>query len=114
MAEIQIVYRTEKCVHENELIRLFQHCGQCHTIAADAIGCDGFHRSDRGDCANADFATKYAGGTVKKYKMEPYEDEYNPWLNCMIVKANGKKYECTKVILNGELIYQQDEDGNQI
>ena len=114
MAEIQIVYRTEKCIHSNELIGLYHHCRRCHTIEAYAVGCEGFHRSDRGDCANADFVFKYAGGTVKKYEMEPYEDDYNPWLNCMIVKARGKKYECTKVILNNELIYEQDEDGNQI
>ena len=114
MAEIQIVYRVEKCLHYNELIGLYNHCEQCHTIVADAMGCEGFSKSERGDCANADFVAKYAGGTVKKYEMEPYEDDYNPWLNCMIVKAHGKKYECTKVILNGELIYQQDEDGNQI
>ena len=113
MAEIQIIYRKGQCVHSDPDCRK-EHCGNCHVQSAWLTGCTGFHPSDRGDCACADFKNVYAGGTVTGYEMSEFTDAQNPWINCMIVKVNGKTYECTMVILNGKLIYEQDEDGNQI
>ena len=41
----------------------------------------------------------------KKYEIEPFEDAFNPGFNCMLVRIGKNEYECDKVILNGECIY---------
>ncbi|MBR3362162.1 MAG: hypothetical protein IKM73_00995 [Acidaminococcaceae bacterium] len=110
MAEIQMIYRKEKCIHSDPNIRK-KHCGNCHISSSWLTECLAFHPSDRGDCACADFKYVYAVETVTECEMSEFKDVTNPWMNCMIVKLKGTIYECTKVILNGELIYQQDDDG---
>ncbi len=113
MAEIQMIYRVGKCIHSDPEIRK-EHCGNCHTSSSWLTGCKAFHPSDRGDCACADFTYIYAVETVNECEMQEFVNEYSPWMNCMIVNIKGTIIECKKVMLNGECIYEQDENGNKI
>jgi hypothetical protein len=118
MAEIQIVYRHYFCdciEFEDEFI------DQCLTGAARDYGCKGFSNggitSDEegrliipfGDCVHAQWDYRYKGWVGKRYEMEEIKDAYNPHLDCMRVRLGKTEYDCDKVTLNGECIYNNGE-----
>lgn len=112
MAELQLTYRIGRCLE-----RRSEYCEQCHTCAADYMGCKGYDAGKHdpyvipfGDCINAVFDIGYVGTTTNRYQMEKSEDPYNQHLNCMEVKLGRKTYECTKVVLDGKCIYNAEAD----
>lgn len=116
MAEIEIVYRVGYCGYNRP-----KYCEQCHTCCANDMGCeyayiDGIVRTAKGIeipsgvCNRAMFEYKRKGWVGKRYEIEEYEDPYNPWLNCMSVKLGNTYYNCVKVTLNGECIYNEYDD----
>ena len=125
MADIQIVYRVGYCAHHNDE----EYSYTCHTsYAKDFSGCRGFSYGDNkggveftvdgkpfsfvpyGDCAYAKYIYKYKGWTGKRYEIEPYENNFSPELDCMIVTIGNKQYDCVKVILDGKCIYNILDD----
>lgn len=112
MAEIQLVYRKYCCRYQGFSC---DYSMQCHTAAASDVGCELFKKDVITDaCKFADIKHKYKGLSAKAYDIEPSEhDPYNPHLDCMIVKIGKNEYECDKVILNGECIYNNliDNEG---
>lgn len=113
MAEIQIEYSEGYCeLQYSHFGCKDNYCMQCHTGAASDLGCDGYDEGEYdadtipfGDCIHAKFRTKYKGMSVKRYEIEPFEDDYNPHLNCMILSTGRKDYYCDKIILDGKCIY---------
>lgn len=108
MAEIEIIYREGYC--EFECIRTNIYCMQCHTQAAEDLGCPTFCEDEHEDCG-CDFAKfKYIlkGMSIKNYELEVVDDPYNQHLNCMMLRTRNKSYQCEKVVLNGEVIYGPD------
>lgn len=110
MANIEIKYRIGYCALTQE-----DYCDQCHTSAADYLGCKMFDEGEHdemtipfGDCVHATFKHLYKGMTVKRYELEPYTDSYNPHLECMLLHAGGKVYECEKVTLDGLTVYDAE------
>lgn len=120
MAEIQMIYREGYCDlrYVNPIVADGNYCEQCHTCSGEDLGCPEFNDGRRpgeiripfGDCKNAKFETRYKGVTVKNYEIEPFIDDYNRHLDCMLVTIGKKQYECTKVILNGECIYSLEDE----
>lgn len=120
MYEIQMVYRDGgRCTCGCDEYNM-----QCHTVAGEDVDCQCFchpnHKPNEipfGDCIHAVFQYCYKGLTTKTYEMEPFEDPYNWHLNCMMVTVRGRTYDCEKVILNGECIYntfdENAENGRQ-
>lgn len=119
MAEIQMVYREGYCDYTRG-----EYCIQCHTACAHDSGCryyyEGVTENDAngvllipfGDCLRAKFMYKYKGWIGKRYDIEELSDQYNPHLDCMIVRIGGRRYECVKVVLDGKCIYNEyDEEG---
>lgn len=112
MANIQIIFREGYCdTYDGE------YCCQCHTGAAGDLGCSRFSNGKRepnklpfGNCVHAKFRMIYKGVTTKNYTIEPFEDTYNLHLNCMLVTVGKKVYECEKVSIDGECIYNTLED----
>lgn len=107
MAEIEIVYREGYCEYKQS-----DYCTQCHTQCAEDLGCRCFNEEEErpnvipfGDCKHAKFKYAYKGASVKNYEIEEFEDAYNPHLNCMLVTLGKTMYECEKVILNKEVLY---------
>lgn len=118
MAEIQMVYREGYC--DFDCVGT-DYNTQCHTQCAADTGCkffnDGEHLPNHihfGDCIHANFRTKYKGVTTKKYDIEEMEDPYNPHLNCMLVKIGNRIYQCDKVVLDGECIYNNQEPEDEV
>ena len=76
------------------------------------------HDGDRlvsafGDCVHAKIEYAYKGVLAKKYDIcESTIDPYNIHLKCIEVTIGGVTYECEKVVLNGECIYNE-WDGEQ-
>lgn len=127
MAAIQIIYREGYCDLENRGFKTGNYCYQCHTCAAEAMGCKYFSHNKEihieaemedglsieipyGDCVHATFEEKYKGVSVTKYEMERYVDACNPHLNCMNVKIGNRKYEAVNVKLDGKCIYDEEEE----
>ncbi len=115
MAELQLTYRRGCCQ-----LRMEDYCEQCHTCAADMIGCDMYDNGKTnaclfpfGDCRYAVLRVGYLATTTKNYQMEPEENAYNPHLNCMIVRLRGKIYKCTKVKLDGETVYDSEQEDEE-
>ena len=121
MAEIQIAYREYYCLLDSP-----EHCMQCHTAAAEDMGCRNYDDGEKyriredgarvipfGDCYYARIRHIYKGLCAKNYTIEPFEDTYNPHLNCMNVTVGKSTYDCDRVILNGECIYNDliDNEG---
>lgn len=121
MAEIQIVYREYYCAADYP-----KFCTQCYTQFAKDLGCpcyddgtsfekyiirkDGTREIPFGDCFRSRVRHIYKGLSAKNYEIEPFEDTYNPFFNCMHVKIGKKEYECDRVILNGDCIYNNLTD----
>lgn len=118
MAEIQIVYREYYCHLDSS-----EHCMQCYTAAAEDKGCPDYNDGEKynvredgvrvipfGDCFYARVRHIYKGLCAKNYLIKPFEDPYNPHLNCMVVTVGKNTYHCDKVILNGECIYNDLDD----
>lgn len=118
MADIQIVYREYYCYCDR-----LEHCTQCHTEYAKDVGCSSYNDGEAyiiredgrkvipfGDCWYARIRHKYKGLSAKKYEIEPFEDAFNPRFNCMLVRIGKNEYECDRVILNGECIYNDLTD----
>ena len=124
MAEIQIVYREGFCGYYAEYYGWHNVFSlQCYTVCAGDVGCRGYSDGGKrydddgieiiptGDCVYACWKYKYKGWSGKNYEIEELHDPYNPQLDCMRVKLGRTEYDCVKVILNGECIYN-DYDGN--
>lgn len=47
---------------------------------------------------------------MDKERYQLNEDDYNPHLNCMNVTIRGKTYKCTKVKLDGETVYDSEQE----
>ena len=110
MAEIEIVYREPYCECMGGDFNT-----QCYTHAAKDLGCKMFNEGKHeknvipfGDCVHAAFKYKYKGMSIKNYELEEFIDDYNPHLNCMMLKTRNDWYECEKVVLNGKVIYGED------
>lgn len=115
MANIQMIYREGYC--DSSWCGQEKYCAQCHTYAAEDLGCQMFDEGKHepnvvpfGDCTYAKFRRIYKGVTTKNYTIEPFEDTYNLHLNCMLVTVGKKVYECEKVSIDGECIYNTLED----
>ena len=121
MAEIEIIYREGYCECMGG-----DYDTQCHTQCAEDLGCKMFNEGKHeknvipfGDCVHAVFKYKYKGMSIKNYELEELIDDYNPHLNCMMLKTRNDWYECEKVVLNGKVIYggdfepQEDMRGEQ-
>lgn len=125
MAELQFVYRNEYYCELDPIVSCSAagrspHCMQCYTAAAKDIGCSEYYDGNNnprvipfGDCKHAKIKYAYKGVSVKKYDIcKSMDDPWNPHLECMEVTVGGITYECEKVILNGECIYNEwDDDG---
>lgn len=121
MAEIQIVYREGFCGY-SDWQKEFNT--QCYTVVAGDAGCraysdggkrygdDGIEIIPTGECIYACWKYKYKGWSGKNYEIEELHDPYNPQLDCMRVKLGRTEYDCVKVILNGECIYNDYDDSN--
>ena len=118
MATIQMKYREGYC--DIAYTHGCYYSEQCHTAVAEDSGCryfndgsytkkDGTKVIGYGPCIHAYFKTIYKGVSGKNYEMEEYTNDYNPWLNCMIVTIGKREYECTEVILDGKQIYGGEE-----
>lgn len=111
MAEIEIIYRDHGyCARMGR-----KYCMQCHTAAAEDLGCpmfnDGEHEKNfipYGDCVYAEFKYIHKGMSIKNYELYADDDPYNPHLDCMMLKTRNRLYECEKVVLNGKAIYGED------
>ena len=115
MANIQMIYRKGYC--DASWCNQEEYCAVCHTSGAGTLGCqtfdEGKHEPNEhpfGNCIYAKFRMIYKGVTTKNYIIEPFEDIYNMHLNCMLVTVGKKVYECEKVILDGQCIYNTLED----
>ena len=112
MADIEMVYREGKC---NKDMSCYD--GFCHlTVADDMKGdCKSFRKIDyneathpAGICRHVRFDYIYKGWTGKRYEIKKCDsDPYNPHLDCMLVTLGKTTYECVKVILNGDCIYNE-------
>lgn len=120
MAEIQMVYRDYICdaVYGGGYK---EHCMQCHTEAAGDLGCRGYKHEDVPEnvipcsaCVHAIEMRCYKGVSTKRYEMHEFEDSYNPWLNCMHVIIGKGEYDCEKVVLDGQVIYDKTAQENKI
>lgn len=120
MAEIQIVYREGFCGY---LGGQKEFSLQCHTSFAGDVSCRAYDGGKRygddgiviitaGDCVYAGWKYKYKGWSGKNYEIEELHDPYTPQLDCMRVKLGRTEYDCVKVILNGECIYNDYDDNN--
>ena len=117
MVEIQIVYRNYFCDigWEDEFSTL------CFTGVADCTGCKAFSNGGisrdeeghliipYGDCVHAQWDYRYKGWVGKRYEMEEIKDADDPHLDCMRVRLGKTEYDCVKVTLNGECIYNNGE-----
>jgi hypothetical protein len=117
MAYIQIEYEEGYCSKGMSK----EYCMQCNTEAASDLGCKYFDNGEEknhqgvrvipyGDCIHALTRKKYKGMSVKNYEIEETEDTYNKLDNCMELTTRGKTYYCSKVVLDGVLIYQKDSE----
>lgn len=119
MAEIQIVYRYYFCEYPwcEDDFNIF-----CLTSSARDTTCrefsdggieyteDGVKIIPNGDCIHAKWEYRYKGWVGKRYEIEEYKDTYDPYLSCMRVKLGNKEYDCVKVILNGECIFNNEAE----
>lgn len=118
MAEIQIVYRNYFC----DCIGCEDKFDtQCLTEFANNTDCIGFSnggsRDEKGhlkwfpfgNCVHAQWDYGYKGWVGKRYEIEECEDVFNPHLDCMRVRLGKTEYDCVKVTLNGECIYNNGE-----
>lgn len=121
MAEIQIKYRYYVC----DLVG-FEASRECLSECAEHTGCIGFEdggiqrdeelgcvKIPYGDCIHSNWEYGYKGWVGKQYEMEEYNDVYSPHMNCMRVKLGKKEYDCVKVTLNGECIYNKDDETSE-
>lgn len=118
MADIQIVYIANGWCDYN----CSDYCMQCHTGAAEDLGCKYFIPADAGisengkrvipfgDCSRANIKYNFKGWTGKNYEMEEFSDPYNPHLDYMQVTLGKKTYDCVKVVLDGKCIYNNYDD----
>lgn len=103
MAEIEIVYRYYYC-DSNDLDEL--HCSQCHSCCADGMGCKEFKGGYDEPCEHAKYKKVYKGISCKNYEISKCDYTFDPWLNCVEVKIGKKVYDCERVVLNGNTIYE--------
>lgn len=115
MANIEMVYREGYC--ELGDLKETDYSKQCHTCVASDAGCPCFNDGQTdsrvvpfGDCIHAKFDTKYKGMARKRYDIWKHEDDYNPHLNCMVVSTGKREYDCSKVIVDGKVIYDEDKE----
>jgi hypothetical protein len=119
MAYIQIEYEEGycECDFDYEVSKIY--CMQCNTQAASDLGCKYFDNGEEknhqgvrvipyGNCIHALTRKKYKGMSVKNYEIEEMEYPFNELDTCMELTTRGRKYCCSKVVLDGVLIYQKD------
>ena len=113
MAEIKIKQKEYYCIYYSD-----KFCTQCLTECGEDVGCSYYFDGKTepnvipfGDCVYADYKYKYRGLSVKNYEVEEYEDDYNPHLNCAIVKTRNAVYDnCVKVEIDGECVYNAESE----
>lgn len=116
MAQIEIEYFEGYCTFDDG-----HYCDECHTIGESLCrSCylhEPFFRGDDGcihvpyeeGCIHADYKTLYKGIKTDSYEMEPYRDIFSghEWMDVTIKR---KTYHCSKVTLNGKVIYLSEEE----
>ena len=113
MAEIKIKQKEYYCEKASD-----KFCTQCLTEYAMDVGCKHYgeiyterHIIPFGDCIYADYKYKYRGLSVKNYEVEEFKDNYNPHLDCAIVKTRNAVYDnCVKVEIDGECVYNAESE----
>lgn len=115
MACIEIIYESSSFCSAYES----DYCMQCHTNAAQDLGCPCYWNGSTddkankiGECKHAEIRYTRLGWVGKRYEIgEPEEDYYNLHLNCVAVRLGNKWYErCVKVVLNGKIIFNNYDD----
>lgn len=111
MFEIKFTYRVPKCSmwYDTDAIGVEE---QCFTEWAEDTGCPcyscGSHEPNVipfGDCVNAYYEYKHKGVSVKKYDVEPMDE-----VGYMQLEVGGKVYECTKIVIDNECIFDGEAD----
>lgn len=112
MANIEMQYLVPFCSRNH-----YEHCTQCHTQAACDLGCRDYYDGEDdpnavsfGDCAHAHYKTAYKGLSIKKYDIL---EQHDPWHNPSFfaeVKVGTATFMCSKVTLNGEVVYDSDAE----
>ena len=109
MAELEIIYREAlRCAHNSSEL-----CEQCISCLARDMPCSQYSECDNGEdgCDNAYFDYAYKGLNTKKYDIREHYDGYSPRVSCMVVTVGKHSYDCEKVTLNRECIYNMyDKD----
>lgn len=105
MAELILTVRKGLCTHGAK-----DYCGQCHSAAAEDVGCPFYSVSFHGECFRAKYKRIVKGVSAENFEICVNEDLYvcDEWAE---VTIGENKYECDKVIVNGETVYpMQQED----
>ena len=109
MAKIEIVYTIEQCInwkaYSDEYFDVTCFCG-------NETGCSFYTKEDPrvygSPCIYADSHEQYLGTATNNYEVEivpsnPFNEEF------AYVRIGRKKYHCTKVTIDGEVVYPQDK-----